>query len=303
MLALTACNNSSDTINNDTIDTTVQANISTPPDNSNHIDSIEELTEIDDVISVTNLSFSSQINGALAYKVLFNSADGKLSADVVLPKDYTRKNHPVLIYFPETTASIDNLAINYANNGIIVIRFYSRGYDESEGLRDLGGENDLADAQKLIAVFDSASFIKNSKIFVAGSSEGSIIALRLLAEDTEHRISGCALVDAITDLRAFELTRGEKIQNLFNALIGNTYEEAPNEYELRSAVNFCEKLDRPILMLHYLQNPFFPVEQTDRLYDLLKTSQDCSYYKIDLKTSDFTGEGLQRLLSWINKYE
>lgn len=308
MLIFTACNNSnnSDNTTNNHVPkntSTPQTDIHDPSVDNKQINTMEKLAEVEDVISVTKQSFSKQIKGAISYKVLYKSSNGKLSADVVLPSDYTNKNYTVLIYFPEVGINIDSLALNYANNDIIVIRSYARGFDESEGMRDLGGENDLEDAQKLLSIFNAATFIKNSKIFVAGSSEGSISALRLFAEDTEHRISGCAIVDVVADLRSFELARGENIQNLLSALIGKTYEEAPEEYDLRSAVKFSEKLDRPILMMHYLSNPFFPIEQTNSLYNLLSHNQDRTYYKIDAKTSDFNGEGLQRLLSWINKYD
>ena len=267
---------------------------------------MEKLEDIDGVISVTKQIFSRQIKGAVAYKVLYESENGKLAADVVLPDDYAKenKNYTVLIYFPQVGTYIESLASNYALNDIIVIRPYARGYGESEGVRDLGGEKDLADSKKLLEIFDSASFIENSKIFVAGSSEGSVNALRLFAEDTEKRISGCAVVDVISDLSAFGEFRGEGIQNLCTALIGKAYEESPEEYDLRSAVKFSEKLDRPILMLHFLQTPTFSVEQTDALYDLLKdTNKECTYHKIDALSSDFQGESLQRLLSWINMYD
>lgn len=272
----------------------------------NPINTMEKLSDVDGVVSVTKQTFSRQINGAVAYKVLYESENGKLDADVVLPRDYTNdsKKYTVLIYFPQIRMSIEELASNYALNGIILICPYARGYGYSEGARDLGGEKDLADSQKLLKIFDSASFIENSKIFVAGSSEGSVNALRLFAEDSEKRISGCAVIDVISDLPAFAEFRGQGIKDLLTNLIGKTYEEAPEEYDKRSAVKFSEKLDRPILMLHYLKSPLFSVEQTNALYDLVKvTNNESTYYKIDEFSGDFQGEGLQRLLSFINKYD
>ena len=270
------------------------------------ITSMENLTKVDGVRSVAKQTFKSQINGAVAYKVLYESENGKLSADVVLPTDYNSENkkYPVLIYFPQITMPIETLASYYALNGIILIRPYARGYGESEGARDLGGEKDLADSKTLLEIFDSASFIENSKIFVAGSSEGSVNALRLFAEDSEKRISGCAVIDVISDLPAFAEFRGQGVKTLFENLIGKTYEEAPEEYDKRSAVKFSEKLDRPILIIHYTQVPIMSVEQTDALYDLIKdNNKDSAYYKIDALSGDFQGEGLNRLLSFINKYD
>lgn len=312
MLLFTACNNQTmsqetSTAPHSQSEQTTNNNEPTPlPEKKNPINTMEKLVDVDGVVSVTQQTFSQPIKGAVAYKVLYESENGKLAADVVLPDDYAKenKNYTVLIYFPQTGTYIESLASNYALHDIIVIRPYARGYGESEGVRDLGGKKDLADSQKLLEILDSASFIENSKIFVAGSSEGSINALRLFAEDTEKRIIGCAVVDVISDLPAFGEFRGEGIQNLLSALIGKTYEEAPEEYDLRSAVKFSEKLDRPILLLHYLQTPLMSVEQTDAFYDLIKDSnQECTYYKIDALSGDFQGEGFQRLLSWISKYD
>ena len=272
-----------------------------PPEDK--IDTMEMLKNVDGVISVTEQSFESDVQGAVAYKVILETGNGKLAADVVLPIDYTSEKYNVLLYFPDVKTFLDALARNYALNNIIVIRPYARGTNESEGIYDLGGNKDLADAQELIEIFDHANFIKDSKIFVAGSAAWSITALRLTAEDTEHRISGCAIVDSITDLHSYSIQRGEVIQNNFAALIGKTYEEAPEEYEMRSAVNFSEKLDRPILILHYSTSPFSPVNQPDDLYELIKDNTDCTYHKIKTLSSDFLGEAHRRLLSWINKHD
>ena len=309
MLLLTACNNQpppTETPTGTPTQPEQPTDNSPSPEEKNHINIMEKLTEVDGVLSVTKQNFSSQINGAVAYKILYESENGRLAADVVLPGDYVNENkhYPVLIYFPQVGTQIESLASNYALNDIIVIRPYARGYDESEGLRDLGGQKDLADSQKLLEIFDSASFIEDSKIFVAGSSEGSVNAFRLFAEDADKRISGCAVVDVIADLPAFGDFRGVGVQNLFASLIGKTYEEDPEEYDLRSAVKFSDKLDRPILILHFLQSPLMSVEQTDALYDLIKdTNKDCTYHKIDALSEDFSRESLQRLLSWINKYD
>lgn len=267
------------------------------------VDTMEKMVDIDGVLSVTMQAFSQQIDGAVAYKVLYENANGKLAADVVLPRDYAEETHTVLLYFPEVGINIDALAQLYVSRGLIVVRPYARGYDASEGVRDFGGARDLADAQTLLSIFDQTDFIARSKVFVAGSSEGSVNALRLFAADAEDRISGCAVVDAVTDLHAFGIARGENVQNLLAALIGSTYDDAPEEYALRSAVTFSDRLDGPILMLHYTRNANFPVEQTDGLYDLLKDRSDCAYRKIDVVASDFMGEGLQCLLAWIDLYD
>ena len=153
MLLLTACNNQTPPTPTHTETTTDNPPQSEQPtEKKNPINTMEKLSEVDGVISVTKQAFSQPIKGAVAYKVLYESENGKLAADVVLPNDYAEgyKNYTVLIYFPQIGTYIETLASNYALNDIIVIRPYARGYEESEGVRDLGGKNDLADSQKLL---------------------------------------------------------------------------------------------------------------------------------------------------------
>ena len=271
----------------------------------NAIRTVEDMVKIDDVVSVEKLSFSADINYAEAYKLIFKSGELNIAADIVLPKDYSQKGpkYPVLFYFPTVQALIENLATDYAANGICVVHIYERGFGDSEGARDFGGE-DIADAQKLIEICDSTEFMKNSKMFVAGASSGSIIAMRLIAEDTERRLSGCAVVDVISDLKAYADFRGEQITNLFATAIGGAYDEIPEEYEKRSAVSFSEKLDRPMVIIHYDLSMFCQVEQTDRLYELVyRNNAACFYKKFDLLASDFTGEGLTLLVAFIEEFK
>lgn len=279
----------------------------TPAEKS--INRMEDLTGTEDIVSVEKVKFTNKISDAVAYKVLFESEGVKLEANFALPDDYMRsgKNYPVLLYFPEVSIPVDNLATLYAQSGVIVVRLFRRGWpnSESEGTRDLGGPHDLADAQKLLEICCRTAFMKDSKMFAIGSSEGSITAMRLFAEDSERRLSGCAVVSAITDLHALIEFRGEGFGSMYAGLIGKTYEEAPEEYDLRSAVKSYEKLaDRPILLIHYTRiSDYISAEQPEMLYDLLKDiNKDCSYYPIDDESTDFVKESLQRLLSWVKAH-
>ena len=267
------------------------------------IDTVEALANLDEVVSLEKVPFSSPIEDALAYKMRFRANDLTVAAEIVLPADYrdTAKPYPVLLYFPEVGMFVDDLAVNYAANGVIVVRLYARGFGDSEGTRDMGGPDDLRDAKMLLSICERADFLKNSKFFVAGSSEGSITAMRLLAEDDAHRLSGCAVTDAVTDLHSFALSRGAAVAHLIAGLVGGSYEEAPEEYALRSAVTFPEKLDRPLLLLRYTQNPLFPATQAEGLRDLLQDREDFTYENINALESDFAGKGLAKLLSWIDK--
>lgn len=270
------------------------------------IKTVEDFVQIEDVISVDKLTVES-VADVDAFRLMFRSGDEAIAADIVLPSDYADEgvHHPVMLYFPEVGYDIESLAYNYALNGVGVVRMYARGFGDSEGVRDLGGDGDLSAAKTLLRICGSAQFMEGAKIFAVGSSEGSITALRLTASDTENMIAGCAVNDVISDLPAFIKARGEDIEALAVYLIGKTYEEAPEEYEKRSAVTFSDDLcSVPVLIVSYTQSQFVPLEQAEDLYESLKDkNKDCLYYEIDILMSDFSGEGLGRLLSWLNKYD
>ena len=82
---------------------TTTAAVTTAPQIQNPINRMEKMTQLDDVISVSKQAFSTNISGAVAYKVIYRSEHGQLSADVVLPEDYVKEynRYPVLIYFSD----------------------------------------------------------------------------------------------------------------------------------------------------------------------------------------------------------
>lgn len=276
------------------------------PQPTKTIANVEDMVWIEGVLSIEKLEFSNTIYGVVAYQVLCHAADGtQLAMEIILPDDYTdaATDYPVLFYCPQIGWSLDELAMLYARYGYIVIRPYKRGYGQSEGMRDLGGAGDISDAQTLLHICDSAGFLQNKKMFLLGSSEGATIALRLFAQDDARRFEGCAVVDVITDMHAYGEMRGESIMELQHRLIGNTYEEAPEEYELRSPLYFYERLDRPMLLLCYTQSPFISVESIDLFYERLCTvNPDVTYHKLDALSADFSHPGHSYLMSWLGDF-
>lgn len=262
---------------------------------------IECLLEIDGVISVEPIEFEMDIDFAEAYRVMFESEGHKIAADFVLPKDYsgTKKDSPVIFYYPSAKLILETVAVNYAKNGISVVRLWARGFGSSEGVRDFGGE-DIADAKKLIEICSNADFMKNSSFFLAGAAEGSITAMRIAAEDESGRIKGCAVSEVISDLALYAEARGEQVKNLIASAVGGSAEELPEEYKKRSAVNFFDRLTCPMLILHYSQSPFCVEDQSNMLNSLISThNSKCYYAKLDILTSDFAGQPMQYLIAFV----
>ena len=301
IFALMSCSSNESTKNTElssTTTTTTQKQDDSTPEVP-VINKMEDLTKLEGIVSVESVTFSSAVEGATAFRVKYKSGELTAMADFILPTDYrvTSKKTPVLFYFPEIGFTIEDLARNYAACGFSVIRIYDRGDDGVEGMRDLAGE-DIADAQQLLAICKTLKFFEKSKFFVAGSSEGSISALRMYAEDDEGYLSGCAVIDVISDLKA-SMDQNSSLATLYAALIGKTYDEAPEEYDKRSAVKFTDKLNKPIIIMGYKDHPTY--SQAENLYDLLKGNKDCTFKSFDELSSDFIGSARIELLTWIAK--
>lgn len=317
MLLMTACNKAPEETTT-LPETTPQVEITTPieeegeeeevPKLQEPVNTMERMTEVEGVLSVEKQTFLATIKQAVAYKMVYESEYGKLAADVILPEDYTSpyRQYSVLIFYSDTGAGLSELAYLFALRDIILVRPYLRGSDESEGASDLGGDKDLADAKMLLNILDQATFVQDSNLYIAGAGNFSMLAFRLMAEDVENRISGCAVANPITDLQAYYDMEMQDVKAQISNQIGKTPQEAPEEYELRSAVNFVDKLiGKPIFIIRNLKWSY-PNEQITRFIDLLDKN-DYSYHRLNVYSNDFgakeSAEGLDYLLSWINEQD
>lgn len=260
-------------------------------------DPIEALKSQPEVVSLKQYEGQLPID-TVGYELTFTSGELKIAAELILPADFKTGGTSLIFYYPEVGLSMNETAAMFVSNRVGIVRLYARGYGNSEGMRDMGGE-DIADALTLFALCEKAGLTANRRLYAAGSSEGSITALRM-AEEVGDKLSGVAVIDLISDLEKFCEARGEGVTSLTESLVGGTAADLPDEYKRRSAVYFADKIGCPVLLAEYKDHPLCPVEQVDLLEDaLVQANKPCERYTIDALGSDFIGEAGQKLLSWI----
>ena len=260
------------------------------------ISSVEDMAKIDGVTSVKKNEEKSG-EGCLVYNISFVSEGLKLNAQMALPENYKSESYRTVLYFSELGLDYDLLKYGYAKEGVIVVRFSARGYDGNEGTKDLCGE-DVKDVLKLFDIINSCDFIKRGGIVTAGSSEGSMKALKLASERSD-KLLGCAVINVISELQALIDARGEQIKEYNKYIIGGTYDEMPEEYDKRSAVYFADKIDVPVLILIYKDHPLLPEEQGIMLVEAIKDAGgDSEVRYINKVGTDFMGKSLEYLISW-----
>lgn len=295
-MVLTACGNSQPVSNNNT--TTIAESIETTmPTEEEKISSIEDMTEIDGILSVTKLvEFCTPDESA--YKVDFEINGLKRYAEIALPNDYAEKAYPAVLYFPDIGYGVNYLVDNFAKKDVIVIRLFSRGSKDNEGTKNFCGE-DFADAEMLLELCQSCRFLTDGGIFTAGAVTGTTFALKLAAEHPDM-IDGCALVDAICDYEAFTEEQGEQIKNLFITVIGCSEEKLPEELAMRSPKNYCETIKAPVIMFCYEESPMVSKSQSEMLKELLDSNgNETELHYLNPVSSDFNGTAFMKLIPWI----
>lgn len=297
-LSATACNQETP----DATDGQTQTTTTTAPKQNDEpkttADLIKSLKNQPEVISLTEYSGEMPID-TVGYELIFKSGELKIAAEIILPVDFKTNGASLLFYYPEISVNtISAVANMFVSKRVGVVRLYGRGYGNSEGMRDMGGE-DLADALTLFSLCEKAGMTANRRVYAAGSSEGSITALRM-ASELGDKLRGVAVIDLISDLEKFCEARGDGVTALTESLVGGTAEEMPDAYQLRSAVFFADKIESSLLLMEYKDNPLFPTEQVDLLEDAVKDAGgNCERYTIEALGSDFVGDAGQKLLSWI----
>lgn len=201
-------------------------------------DIVSDLSQHDAVKEVIPIIYEGPWSEYPAYQIQFVSDGLSMNAHLVLPID-TPLDTPLVFYFPEYAHSKEDLPAKFAANGFAVAMLKTRGDTSNAGINDYGGK-DFADVLTLYDMMMSTKQFADSKCLAMGVSIGSVRALRLAAEKGDA-ISACFVANPYTDIKGL----GEDFLKFCS---GVTYQEAPEEYELRSAVTFADRLVSPVYM-------------------------------------------------------
>ncbi|MBQ7500159.1 MAG: hypothetical protein IJT91_04625 [Clostridia bacterium] len=211
---------------------------------------VEELYDLDNVVSVDEIAPSVWNSGIVCYDVVFSTRELETETYFVLPEDYEKKKYPAILWLPDATVS-DYRFMNMINAGYIVIAVFSRGYEDSrsEGNTDFGGDGDLSDIEALMELIGQCEFIDQSRIYTVSNLFKSIAVFRYLAGDSGDKIRGAAFARPMTDIIKFYNDVPQENREAFAKYqIGGTIEEVPEEYEKRSVLSCIEDIETPILV-------------------------------------------------------
>jgi len=241
---------------------------------------MEEFGKLPDVLKVwENENMKSKIKvpneDLLLYQFKYQVDACEVLGSIVLPEDYLEKQYPLIIYNrggnPNLSYDIEPMLCSLANGGFIAIGSRYRGSPGTKGEDEFGG-SDVNDVLKIMEFVQQMSFVDPEQVFMLGSSRGGMMTYLVLRQDAENIVKAAVVTGGIADTVLNWEERGEDMKKVYRTYIGGSPEELPEEYAKRSAVNFADELNTPILIVHTKEDPRVSVDHAYRMRDALEAA-------------------------------
>ena len=193
------------------------------------------------------------------------------------------------------------LLCKLARVGYAVLASQYRGNCGGTGKEEFGGD-DVYDVINLIDIMLELNFVKNNGVYMLGQSRGGMMTYRACSID--RRIRAAVVMSGLADCVNMYNTREEGMKKVFHELVGGSPSECPEEFIKRSAVNWAEKINAPILICHGTADSRVKVEQAYRMADALEKAKK-EYKLIIYENEEHSLKGTKWLkdsIEWLKQY-
>lgn len=238
------------------------------------------------------------------YSIRYISNEFEVEGYAAFPKN---KNKPLpgLIYNRGGNREFGTiktiLLCKLALAGFAVLASQYRGNCGGTGREEFGGD-DVYDVINLIDIMLELNFVKNNGVYMLGQSRGGMMTYRACSID--KRIIAAVVMSGLADCVNMYNTREEGMKKVFHELFGGSPSECPEEFIKRSAVNWAEKINAPILICHGTADSRVKVEQAYRMADALKKAKK-EYTLIIYENEEHSLKGTKWLkdsIEWLRQY-
>lgn len=175
-----------------------------------------------------------------------------------------------------TAGDFSDVALIVRDQGYLVFNPDYRGSGMSQGSHE-GAKGEVDDVIAAIDYLDSQGLIAGERIGLFGQSHGA--AVSVLAAERDPRIKAvvaeAGFYDAVDLYNNGVASTDPTARNLLNdlvAMVGGTPDQVPQEYAVRSALNYTDSIQAATLIIHGEKDPICPVDQARRLYDALSAA-------------------------------
>lgn len=239
------------------------------------------------------------------YKIRYQSEECEVVAYLSVPIACLdeKKPYPCIIYNRggnrEYGANIsENIAYLAKTSEMIVFASQYRGVDGGTGKDEFGG-SDLQDVLKLIDLCEQFSFVDMERLYMMGTSRGGMMTY--LAAKEDDRIKKAVVVSGEADLFMGWEER-EDMREVFSELIGKTPEEAPEEYEKRSATYWADEILCPVLIIHSKLDEKVSYAQAEKMIQCLQNAgKEYQFITHEDNVHGLHPEDFDTIMEWFEK--
>ena len=239
-------------------------------------------------------------------------SDGlRVTAYLWKPKDTAGRKLPLILFNRGGNRDFGALSpweqegfYSYVSNGFVVLASQYRGVDGGEGREEFGGA-DIHDVLSLLPLARSLGYVDLGHVFLLGESRGGMETY--LALKAGAPVNAAAVVSGEADLVAGSRERPEMIYEVYRQLIPGFSQNGPALLRERSAVDWPEKINAPLLILHgtadWRTNPkdqalalAEKLQDLGKTYELVMYAQDSHGLPFHWRDRD------QRIVEWFKRY-
>lgn len=242
----------------------------------------EKYESLEDILSIEKVQLEEQgAQYVTSYRFTYQSDDAQVVGYIGIPKECIEKKkpYPVIVYNRGGNRDYGALQeqeiayMSYQFNSIVIGSQY-RGTSGSTGEDQYGGK-DVEDVEKLLDLCEEFSFADMDNLCMMGASRGGMMSYMVARQD--DRVKRLVIISGLTDLFQSYEERSD-MQELLKELIAKTPQEAPEEYEKRSAICWADEIKIPVLMFHSRKDEKVSFSQAEAMYQALKEEgTECSF--------------------------
>lgn len=215
------------------------------------------------------------------YLFTYVSGGCTVAGYISLPDNWAEVRRPLIIYNrggngeygANTVESVSRIA--YATNCVVIASQYREAYADIErgeyGGKDEFGGADVEDVLYIVEHADRMDFIDKSNVIMIGVSRGAMETLLAIRKDSQHIVKAAACVSGVYDLTKTYEQRAD-MRSMLESRIGGGPSERPDEYYLRSAVNFVDEISIPLLVMHRTGDEKAAFSQAEEFVSLLESA-------------------------------
>lgn len=174
-------------------------------------------------------------------------------------------------------ALYEKMCVKLADRGYVATAMTFRGYPGSGGRQEYG-KGEIEDVLALVAHLTSQDFVDGGRVGMFGYSRGALNTLLACERRSGFRV--VVLWSVPVDMVAHHV-----LNPFIEDLIGGSPGELAQEYWIRSAINFVDGIDCPILIIHGEDDEVIPVKHAYMLASELERNNK------DFQMKIYPGEG------------